>query len=115
MEEPLDEADVRTKRLVNLGGEYKDEYLEERFFKYGVKPEWLLVHRVLNHRTLRDGRILYFVKWRELQYDQATWEEESDEIPGLKSAIEYYMVRGILSNLLIYFSSGHPLILFYVT
>lgn len=65
--------------------------LEERFFKYGVKPEWLLVHRVINHRTMRDGRTLYLVKWRDLPYDQATWEEESEDINGLKTAIEYYM------------------------
>lgn len=60
--------------------------------RYGVKPEWLIVHRVINHRTMRDGRTLYLVKWRDLSYDQATWEEEDDEITGLKSAIEYYLV-----------------------
>lgn len=62
------------------------------FIRYGVKPEWLLVHRVINHRTMRDGRTLYLVKWRDLPYDQATWEEETDDISGLKTAIEYYMV-----------------------
>lgn len=61
-------------------------------FRYGVKPEWLIVHRVINHRTMRDGRTLYLVKWRELPYDLATWEEECDDIPGLKTAIEYYSV-----------------------
>nr|CAI5844827.1 unnamed protein product [Callosobruchus analis] len=75
MEEPLDEADTRCSRLL----------------KYGVKPEWLIPHRVINHRTMRDGRTLYLVKWRELTYDQATWEEDTDEIVGLKQAIEYYM------------------------
>ncbi|XP_031349384.1 chromodomain-helicase-DNA-binding protein Mi-2 homolog isoform X2 [Photinus pyralis] len=65
--------------------------LEERFFKYGVKPEWLLVHRVISHRQLRDGRTIYLVKWRDLPYDQATWEEETDDISGLKTAVEYYM------------------------
>lgn len=61
--------------------------------RYGIKQEWLIVHRIINHRTMRDGRTLYLVKWRELPYDQATWEEESDDIPGLKVAIEYYMVN----------------------
>ncbi|XP_071050567.1 chromodomain-helicase-DNA-binding protein Mi-2 homolog isoform X2 [Onthophagus taurus] len=89
LEEPLDEADNRHKRLMAMGS-IKDEDLEERFYKYGVKPEWLVVHRVINHRTMRD-RILYLVKWRELSYDQATWEEENDDIPGLKQSIEYYM------------------------
>lgn len=40
---------------------------------------------------MRDGRTLYLVKWRELPYDQATWEEDADDIPGLKVAIEYYL------------------------
>ncbi|CAH1990110.1 unnamed protein product [Acanthoscelides obtectus] len=91
MEEPLDEADSRSTRLLKMGGNMNDEELEEKFYKYGVKPEWLIPHRVINHRTMRDGRTLYLVKWRELTYDQATWEEDTDEIVGLKQAVEYYM------------------------
>lgn len=34
---------------------------------------------------------LCYLQWRELSYDQATWEEEGDDIPGLKVAIEYYL------------------------
>lgn len=93
-EEALDEADSRWKRMQKHKLHSDDDIeinLEEKFYRYGVKPEWLLVHRVINHRTMRDGRILYMVKWRELNYDQATWEEESDDIPGIKTAIEYYM------------------------
>ncbi|XP_050310914.1 chromodomain-helicase-DNA-binding protein Mi-2 homolog [Anthonomus grandis grandis] len=89
-EEPIDEADSRCTRLLKMGGSTNDQEMEEKFYKYGVKPEWLIVHRVINHRTMRDGRTLYLVKWRELSYDQATWEEENDDIPGLKHAIEYY-------------------------
>ncbi|RZC42901.1 chromodomain-helicase-DNA-binding protein Mi-2 -like protein [Asbolus verrucosus] len=91
LEESIDELDQRSKRLLSSGSEVKDAELEEGFYKYGVKPEWLVVHRIINHRTMKDGRILYLVKWRELPYDQATWEEETEEIPGLKQAIEYYM------------------------
>lgn len=94
----LEEPPKLDEQLDEEGPSYKMQYsvvrtkeLEERFFKYGVKPEWLCVHRVINHRTMRDGRTLYLVKWRELPYDQATWEEENDEIDGLKTAIEYYM------------------------
>ncbi len=66
--------------------------LENRFYRYGIRPEWLVVHRVINHRNTRDGRTLYFVKWRELNYDFATWEEDGGdiEIPGLKRAVEEY-------------------------
>lgn len=94
LEEMLDEEDNRAKRIKRHkdkhGQNNQHENLEERFYKYGVKPEWLMVHRVINHRTMRDGRTLYLVKWRELPYDQCTWEEESDDVPGLKSCIEYY-------------------------
>ena len=24
--------------------------LEERFYRYGVKPEWIMVNRIINHR-----------------------------------------------------------------
>lgn len=91
-EEALDEADSRYKRMLKYrapGGD--DVNLEDQFYKYGVKPEWLMVHRVINHRTMRDGRTLYLIKWRELSYDQVTWEQDSDDIPGIKTAIEYYM------------------------
>lgn len=91
-EEQLDEQDnryLRIKKMERHGKREKDA-LEEKYYKYGVKPEWLIVHRVINHRTMRDGRTLYLVKWRELQYDQSTWEEDTGEIPGLSEAIEYY-------------------------
>ena len=91
LEEPLEEGDSRHKRLQSIG-QSKDDELEEKYYKYGVKPEWLLVHRVINHRTMKDGRTLYLVKWRDLAYDMATWEEESDDVPGLRTAIEYYSV-----------------------
>ena len=27
-----------------------DENLEDKFYKYGVRPEWLQIHRIINHR-----------------------------------------------------------------
>ena len=93
-EEQLDERDSRYKRIEKHSrGHAHDEEnrMEERYYRFGIKPEWLIVHRVINHRTMRDGRTLYLVKWRELTYDMCTWEEDSDEIPGLKNIVEYYM------------------------
>lgn len=26
--------------------------MEERFYRYGIKPEWMVIHRILNHRWL---------------------------------------------------------------
>lgn len=28
----------------------EDDNLEDRFYKYGVRPEWLQIHRIINHR-----------------------------------------------------------------
>ena len=67
-----------------------------RFYRFGIRPEWLVVHRIINTRVVRDNRTLYLIKWRELNYDMATWEEEfqEPEIPGLKRAVEeYYDLR----------------------
>lgn len=72
---------------------YRDAALEEKFYRYGIRPEWLQVHRVINHKQLRDGSYLYLVKWRDLAYDQASWEyeeQEDFEIPELKRAIQAY-------------------------
>lgn len=55
------------------------------------------MHRVINHRTSRDGTTYYLVKWRDLSYDQATWESEHEDIAGLKYAVEYYQVQNILN------------------
>lgn len=95
-DEMLDEADNRYKRIEKMTKNSKDEQadlgvnLEEKYYRYGVRPEWLIVQRVINHRTMRDGRTLYYVKWRELPYIEATWEDEDDDTPGLKAAIEFY-------------------------
>lgn len=80
----------RSRTFLNLVTKMK--VLIVAFIRFGVKPEWLIVHRILNHRTFRDGSTQYFVKWRDLPYDQATWEDENSEIPAMKRAIEYYWV-----------------------
>lgn len=95
-DEVFDEADNRFKRIERMGKSSAEERgglgidLDEKYYKYGIKPEWLFVHRIINHRTMRDGRTLYYVKWRELPYDQSTWEDDEEDIPGLKAAIEFY-------------------------
>lgn len=29
--------------------------MEERFYRYGIKPEWMMIHRILNHRCVPAG------------------------------------------------------------
>ena len=26
--------------------------MDERFYRYGIKPEWMVIHRIVNHRWL---------------------------------------------------------------
>ncbi|XP_058503493.1 chromodomain-helicase-DNA-binding protein 4 isoform X5 [Solea solea] len=56
-------------------------HMEENFYRYGVKMEWLMIHRILNHSVDKKSNVHYLVKWRDLPYDQSTWESEDMDIP----------------------------------
>jgi len=44
--------------------------------------------------SVKDGSLWYLVKWRDLPYDQATWEAEDAVVPELNKYIEeYYCLR----------------------
>lgn len=70
--------------------------LEETYYKHGIRPEWLQIHRIINHKSTRKGP-MYLVKWRELPYDQVSWEYEKSPdgvvIDELPEAIETYLNR----------------------
>ncbi|CDQ74410.1 unnamed protein product [Oncorhynchus mykiss] len=55
--------------------------LDDKFYKYGIKPEWMMVHRIINHSMDKKGIYHYLVKWRDLTYDQCTWERDDLEMP----------------------------------
>uniref|UniRef100_A0A4W4DXB8 DNA helicase n=1 Tax=Electrophorus electricus TaxID=8005 RepID=A0A4W4DXB8_ELEEL len=55
--------------------------LEEKYYRYGIKPEWMMVHRIINHSMDKKGNYHYLVKWRDLTYDQCTWERDDLDIP----------------------------------
>ncbi|XP_078439434.1 chromatin remodeling factor CHD3 (PICKLE) isoform X2 [Wolffia australiana] len=42
-----------------------------------IRPEWTTVDRIIGSRRRGDERE-YFVKWKELPYDECSWEVESD-------------------------------------
>ncbi|XP_078467699.1 chromodomain-helicase-DNA-binding protein 5-like isoform X2 [Lampetra fluviatilis] len=54
--------------------------MEERFYRFGIKPEWLIIHRIINHSIDKKGNISYLIKWRDLLYDQSTWESDDLDI-----------------------------------
>uniref|UniRef100_A0A915M2R6 Uncharacterized protein n=1 Tax=Meloidogyne javanica TaxID=6303 RepID=A0A915M2R6_MELJA len=67
--------------------------MEQKFYRYGIKPEWMQVHRIINHMAYEKNQYDYLVKWRELVYDQATWERDDFDIPGYEDAIFRYWVH----------------------
>ncbi|XP_050414709.1 chromodomain-helicase-DNA-binding protein 4 isoform X3 [Patella vulgata] len=71
--------------------------LEERYYRYGVRPEWLQIHRIINHRVAKNGNNWFLVKWRDLPYDNATWEEEDCEVLEFKKYVDdYFDLRSIM-------------------
>ncbi|XP_072989353.1 CHD3-type chromatin-remodeling factor PICKLE isoform X2 [Typha latifolia] len=53
-----------------------------------IRPEWTTVDRIIASRKTGDERE-YFVKWKELPYDECTWEVGSD-ISAFQSQIEKF-------------------------
>ncbi|KAJ7124849.1 hypothetical protein O6H91_Y561900 [Diphasiastrum complanatum] len=53
-----------------------------------IRPEWTTVDRILDRRQTGDVRE-YLVKWKELGYEEATWEVE-DDIETFKTQIDKY-------------------------
>ena len=69
---------VKSEEDDEVSRRYYNPKLEQRYYKNGVRPEWLCVHRILNHRKEKGIPMYYLVKWRELGYEQATWEVEKN-------------------------------------
>ncbi|CAK9216882.1 unnamed protein product [Sphagnum troendelagicum] len=53
-----------------------------------VRPEWTTVDRILDTRCVGDVRE-YNVKWKELGYDEVTWEVE-DDVTAFQAEIDKY-------------------------
>ncbi|XP_075968773.1 chromodomain-helicase-DNA-binding protein 4-like isoform X4 [Anarhichas minor] len=64
--------------------------LDDKYLRYGIKFEWLMMHRILNHSVDRKNNIHYLIKWRELPYDQATWEADDMDVPDFDTCKVHY-------------------------
>ncbi|KAM4844675.1 chromodomain-helicase-DNA-binding protein 3 isoform 12-T12 [Thomomys bottae] len=64
--------------------------MEEKYYRFGIKPEWMTVHRIINHSVDKKGNYHYLVKWRDLPYDQSTWEEDEMNIPEYEDQKQSY-------------------------
>jgi len=53
-----------------------------------IRSEWTTVDRIIASRMSSDGRE-YLVKWKELAYDECTWEVE-DDISAFRAEIERF-------------------------
>jgi chromodomain-helicase-DNA-binding protein 4 len=69
--------------------------LEYRFYRYGIKPEWLQIHRIINHSQYTKNQFDYLIKWRELPYEQSTWESDDCDLGGSQfdEAIQKYWIH----------------------
>ncbi|XP_034400722.1 chromodomain-helicase-DNA-binding protein 4-like isoform X2 [Cyclopterus lumpus] len=71
--------------------------LEEKYLRFGIKYEWLLMHRIINHSVDRKNNIHYLIKWRELAYDQATWEADDMDVPEFDNLkVQYWNHRELM-------------------
>lgn len=42
------EEELNSEKRKSIDPQYA--MMEERFYRYGIKPEWMIIHRILNHR-----------------------------------------------------------------
>ncbi|KAF7686185.1 hypothetical protein HF521_015547 [Silurus meridionalis] len=71
--------------------------MEEKYYRFGIKMEWMMIHRVLNHSMDKKNNCHYLIKWRDLAYDQATWELEDMDIPEYDAyKLQYWNHRELM-------------------
>ncbi|KAF4100777.1 chromodomain-helicase-DNA-binding protein 4a [Onychostoma macrolepis] len=71
--------------------------MEEKYYRFGIKMEWMIIHRVLNHSVDKKNNCHYLIKWRDLTYDQATWEAEDMDIPEFDAyKLQYWNHRELM-------------------
>ncbi|XP_053122030.1 chromodomain-helicase-DNA-binding protein 3 isoform X4 [Hemicordylus capensis] len=96
---PLDygsgDDDGKSEKRKNKDPLYAE--MEEKYYRYGIKPDWMTIHRVINHSIDKKGNYHYLVKWRDLSYDQSTWEEDEMLIPEYEYHKQaYWMHRELI-------------------
>ncbi|XP_065889551.1 chromodomain-helicase-DNA-binding protein 4-like isoform X2 [Dysidea avara] len=89
--EPLTPDRRHKRRSTTSFMDEATEAQEAMLLQAGIRPEWLVVHRIIDRRNTKRGQ-QYLVKWRDLPYDQATWESltENSPIRGASYALRQY-------------------------
>uniref|UniRef100_A0A672MCM4 Chromodomain-helicase-DNA-binding protein 4-like n=1 Tax=Sinocyclocheilus grahami TaxID=75366 RepID=A0A672MCM4_SINGR len=71
--------------------------MEEKYYRFGIKMEWMVIHRILNHSVDKKNNCHYLIKWRDLTYDHATWEAEDMDIPEFDTyKLQYWNHRELM-------------------
>ncbi|CAG7835308.1 unnamed protein product [Allacma fusca] len=94
----LDEGDARRLRKNH------QDPLESRFYQFGIRADWLRINRIIDQRKENNGKLSYLVKWQQLGYDSATWEDEDSCV---EIAAEFSVATRIYHEWLNYFW-GNP-------
>ena len=74
-------ANMDEPTLTDDTDRFEDQALAERFYKYGINPEFLEPQRVITHNEYAPNKFEYFIKWRILPYIKCTWEVIEDGLP----------------------------------
>ncbi|XP_025062166.1 chromodomain-helicase-DNA-binding protein 5 isoform X1 [Alligator sinensis] len=82
------DEDSKSEKRKNKDPQYAQ--MEEKYYRYGIKPEWMMIHRILNHSFDKKGDIHYLIKWKDLPYDQCTWEIDDIDIPYYENLKQIY-------------------------
>ena len=99
-DEDGDDEVLNKRRIKHHKKNPEDPYkMQERFFRYGIRPDWLQIHHVISRQTLKDGTVQFFIKWRELPYQDCSWEDEDMDIPEYEIHKQHYEVRKNVSFL----------------
>ena len=53
------EEELNSEKRKSKDPEYA--VMEERFYRYGIKPEWMVIHRIVNHRFEHTSDCMYIV------------------------------------------------------
>ncbi|XP_067423181.1 chromodomain-helicase-DNA-binding protein 5 isoform X3 [Emydura macquarii macquarii] len=82
------DEDGKSEKRKNKDPQYAK--MEEKYYRYGIKPEWMMIHRILNHSFDKKGDVHYLIKWKDLPYDQCTWEIDDIDIPYYENLKQMY-------------------------
>ncbi|XP_029434364.1 chromodomain-helicase-DNA-binding protein 5 isoform X6 [Rhinatrema bivittatum] len=82
------DEDSKSEKRKNKDPQYAK--MEEQYYRYGIKPEWMMIHRIMNHSFDKKGDVHYLIKWKDLSYDQCTWEIDDIHIPDYENLKQAY-------------------------